>query len=235
MTGKRRARVLIVDDDDDIVRSLRRGLELAGFDVATAAGGDRADQLLRADPPDAVVLDVRMPHPDGIEVCRRLRARGEDVPVLMLSALEDVDDRIRGLAAGADDYVVKPFALAELELRLRALLRRATTAPSDDIRLGPLRVRPHARTASIDGDELELTRREFDLLESLCRNAGLVLTRTKLLDLVWGYDFDVRTDVVDTFVSYLRRKLEAGGRPRLIHTVRGVGFVLRLPPVNGAP
>ncbi len=203
------ARVLIVDDDADIVRSLRRGLELAGFDVATADGGDLADQLLRTDPPDAVVLDVRMPQPDGIEVCRRLRTRGEDLPVLMLSALEDVDDRIRGLAAGADDYVVKPFALAELELRLRALLRRAAREPAEDLRVGPLSVRPQARTVSVDGDLLDLTRREFDLLEVLCRNRGVVLTRTRLLELVWGYDFDVRTDVVDTFVSYLRRKLEA--------------------------
>jgi DNA-binding response OmpR family regulator len=221
-----RARVLVVDDDADIRKSLQRGLALAGFDVDTAGDGADADQRLRTDRPDAVVLDVKMSPPDGIEICRRLRARGEDVPVLMLSALEDVDDRVRGLAAGADDYVVKPFALRELELRLRALLRRAPP-PSSALRIGSLRIEPERRTASVDGMPLELTRREFDLLEVLARNSGLVLSRSRLLELVWGYDFDVRTDVVDTFVSYLRRKLEYGGRPRLIHTVRGVGFVLR--------
>jgi DNA-binding response OmpR family regulator len=221
-----RARVLVVDDDADIRKSLQRGLALAGFDVDTAGDGADADQRLRTDRPDAVVLDVKMSPPDGIEICRRLRARGEDVPVLMLSALEDVDDRVRGLAAGADDYVVKPFALRELELRLRALLRRAPP-PSSALRIGSLRIEPEQRTASVDGMPLELTRREFDLLEVLARNCGLVLSRSRLLELVWGYDFDVRTDVVDTFVSYLRRKLEYGGRPRLIHTVRGVGFVLR--------
>lgn len=222
-----RPRVLVVDDDADIRRSLRRGLELSGFEVQIADGGARADELMSGDPSDAVVLDVRMPPPDGIEVCRRLRARGEEVPVLM-SALEDVDDRVRGLAAGADDYVVKPFALRELELRLRALLRRAPSR-SGVLRAGPVTVDPDARTATVAGRELALTRREFDLLETLVRNSGLVLTRTKLLELVWGYDFEVRTNVVDTFVSYLRRKLEADGRPRLIHTVRGVGFVYRPP------
>jgi DNA-binding response OmpR family regulator len=223
-----RARVLIVDDDAGIRRSLQRGLGLAGFDVETVGDGVQAKERLRIDPPDAVVLDVRIPPPDGIEICRQLRARGEDVPVLMLSALEDVEDRVRGLAAGADDYVVKPFALRELELRLHALLRRAPR-PSSALRLATLRIDPERRTASVDGQPLELTRREFDLLEVFARNSGLVLGRGRLLELVWGYDFDVRTDVVDTFVSYLRRKLEADGRPRLIHTVRGVGFVLRPP------
>jgi two-component system response regulator PrrA len=169
-------------------------LALAGFDVDTADGDGRADEVLRIDPPDAVVLDVRMPPPDGIELCRRLRARGEDVPVLMLSALEDVDDRVRGLAAGADDYVVKPFALRELEPRLRALLRRLPPEGSSTLRVGALRIEPDARTASVDGRTLELTRREFDLLEVFARNSGLVLSRSRLLKLVWGYDFDVRTD-----------------------------------------
>ncbi|RLL70088.1 response regulator transcription factor [Streptomyces sp. Z26] len=179
------------------------------------------------DRPDIVVLDICMPGLSGIDVCRTLRARGDDVPVLMLSALDEVEDRVAGLQAGGDDYLVKPFALQELELRLRALLRRRPPAPTDRVRVGGLALDPAARAASVAGRPLELTRREFALLEVLARNAGLVLTREQLTDRVWGYDFPVRTDVVDTFVSYLRRKLEADGHPRVLHTVRGVGFVLR--------
>ncbi|MFD7874948.1 response regulator transcription factor [Streptomyces sp. NPDC059378] len=218
--------VLVVDDDPAIRRSLERGLRLSGFSVRTADSGRAALDAVREAPPDVLVLDVSMPGTSGIEVCARLRADGQDLPVLMLSALDETADRIAGLQAGGDDYLVKPFALQELVLRLRALLRRRPPA-GEVLRVADLVIDPAARTALRDGRSLELTRREFELLEVLARNAGLVLTRDQLLERVWGYDVDVRTDAVDTFVSYLRRKLEAGGQRRLVHTVRGVGFVLR--------
>ncbi|MGP3949761.1 response regulator transcription factor [Streptomyces sp. 7N604] len=221
-------RVLVVDDDAAIRRSLERGLRLRGFSVALADGGHPALSSVRTLPPDVIVLDISMPDLSGIEVCRRLREDGNDVPVLMLSALDETGDRIAGLQAGGDDYLVKPFALQELVLRLQALLRRRPARAGDEaVRVGGLLMDPAARAARLDGAPLALTRREFELLEVLARNAGIVLTRDQLLDRVWGYDFEVRTDAVDTFVSYLRRKLESGGRPRIIHTVRGVGFVLR--------
>jgi two-component system, OmpR family, response regulator PrrA len=220
--------VLIVDDDAVLRRSLARALRLAGFRTDVAEGGRDALARIAASRPDVVVLDVSMPDLSGTEVCRRLRAGGNEVPVVMLSALDEADDRISGLQAGADDYLVKPFVTAELELRLRALLRRRPPA-TGVLRVGDLVVDADTRTARRAGIELELTRREFDLLEVLTRNAGMVLTRDRLLELVWGYDFDVGTNAVDTFVSYLRRKLESGGAPRLIHTVRGVGFLLRRP------
>ncbi|MFE0703998.1 response regulator transcription factor [Streptomyces sp. NPDC058872] len=219
--------ILVVDDDAAIRRSLARGLRLGGFSVDLAEDGRCALEKVACDPPDALVLDISMPGPSGIEVCRTLRGKGNDVPVLMLSARDETADRIAGLQAGADDYLVKPFALQELSLRLRALLRRRPPEVSGRLRAGPLTVDLTSREALLDGTVLQLTRREFELLTMLARNAGLVLTREQLLERVWGYDFDVRTGVVDTFVSYLRRKLEADGRPRLIHTVRGVGFVLR--------
>ncbi|GIH95479.1 response regulator transcription factor [Planobispora siamensis] len=220
-------RILVVDDDASILRSLRRGLLLEGFRVETAGSGERALELTGGDGPDAIVLDVSMPGLSGIEVCARLRAGGAEVPVLMLSAMDEVADRVAGLAAGADDYVVKPFDLDELVLRLRALLRRAGRPAGGAVRAGPLTVDPAARRVTLNGREIELTRREFDLLEVLARNAGIVLSRPVLLERVWGYDFEVTGNAVDTFVGYLRRKLEAGGEPRMVHTVRGVGFVLR--------
>jgi DNA-binding response OmpR family regulator len=222
-------RILAVDDDPAILRSLRRGLRLEGFDVDTAGSGGQALEAIGEDEPDAVVLDVSMPGLSGIEVCSRLRLSGVDVPVLMLSAMDEVADRVAGLAAGADDYVVKPFALDELVLRLRALLRRTGRVPGALVRLGPLTVEPDARRVTMNGREVEVTRREFDLLEVLACNAGIVLSREVLLERVWGYDFEVTGNAVDTFVGYLRRKLEAGGEPRLVHTVRGVGYVLREP------
>ena len=220
-------RVLVVDDDAAIRRSLERGLRLSGFTVALAEGGGAALEALTQAPPDVLVLDVSMPDLSGTEVCRRLRGQGDETPVLMLSALDQLEDRLAGLQAGADDYLVKPFALLELVLRLHALLRRRPPRRTDLLTVGGLTMDPSTREARYLGDPVELTRREFDLLEVLARNAGLVLSRDQLLERVWGYDFEVRTDVVDTFVSYLRRKLEAGGRPRLVRTVRGVGFVLR--------
>ncbi|MER7466906.1 response regulator transcription factor [Streptomyces sp. NPDC097981] len=225
--------VLVADDDAAIRRSLERGLRLSGFTVLLAEDGPAALGLLGGQDPDVLVLDVSMPGLTGTEVCRSLRAGGDETPVLMLSALDEVTDRIAGLQAGADDYLVKPFALEELVLRLHALLRRRPDrAPSDVLRAGPLVIDEARRQVHHDGGELHLTRREFELLVQLVRNAGIVLTRDQLLDRVWGYDFEVRSDAVDTFVSYLRRKLEEGGRPRLIHTVRGVGFVLRVPEIR---
>jgi two-component system response regulator PrrA len=221
--------VLVVDDDATIRRSLERGLRLSGFTARSAAGGRAALESIAAAPPDVLVLDVSMPDLSGTEVCRQLREQGCDTPVLMLSALDELADRVAGLQAGADDYLVKPFALEELVLRLRALLRRRPPTGEGVLRVGPLELDPGAREVRRDGVPVHLTRREFELLEQLARNAGQVLTRDQLLDRVWGYDFEVRTDAVDTFVSYLRRKLEQGGRERLIHTVRGIGFVLRAP------
>ncbi|MCX4572904.1 response regulator transcription factor [Streptomyces sp. NBC_01571] len=224
-----RGRVLVVDDDAAIRRSLERGLRLGGFTVDLADGGLPALAVARTRPPDVIVLDISMPDLNGIEVCRTLRGDNNDVPVLMLSALDETADRIAGLQAGGDDYLVKPFALQELVLRLEALLRRRPPrdTDTDTVRVGGLLMDPAARRVSLDGRPVDLTRREFELLHVLARNAGLVLSRDQLLDRVWGYDFDVRTDAVDTFVSYLRRKLETSDRARIIHTVRGVGFVLR--------
>ncbi|WP_432143578.1 response regulator transcription factor [Streptomyces sp. bgisy084] len=225
--AKRPDRVLVVDDDAMILRSLGRGLRLNGFTVALAEDGPTALAELTERPPDVVVLDVSLPGLSGTDICRTLRANGDEVPVLMLSALDELEDRVAGLQAGADDYLVKPFALKELVLRLEALLRRRPPGGRDEVQIGDLVLDTAAREVTYQGAPVRLTRREFELLEVLARNAGVVLTRDQLLDRVWGYDFAVRTDAVDTFVSYLRRKLEADGRPRLVHTVRGVGFVLR--------
>ncbi|WP_329459154.1 response regulator transcription factor [Streptomyces sp. NBC_01497] len=219
--------VLVVDDDPATRRSLERGLRLNGFRTRTAPDGEAALAVIRAAPPDVLVLDVSMPGLSGIEVCAVLRADGVELPVLMLSALDEAADRIAGLQAGGDDYLVKPFALQELVLRLRALLRRRPPSDQEIVRVADLVLDPAAHTVRRDGHTLDLTRREFELLVCLARNAGLVLTRGQLLERVWGYDAEVRSDAVDTFVSYLRRKLESEGRPRLLHTVRGVGFVLR--------
>lgn len=233
MTQIRNApRILVVDDDPAIRRSLARGLRLDGFATLVAAGGDEGLALALEHRVDVLVLDVSMPDLSGTQVCRRLRAAGHETPILMLSALDEVEDRVAGLEAGADDYLVKPFALRELVLRLRALLRRhaaaaEASAPADVMQAGAVVIDPVGRRATCGGVPLALTRREFELLLVLVRNAGIVLSREQILDRVWGYEFDVRTDVVDTFISYLRRKLEADGRPRVIHTVRGVGFMLR--------
>lgn len=222
------ARVLVVEDDAEVRDAVARGLRLHGFDVtevgeALAARASVARQL-----PDLIVLDVGLPGRSGTELCAALRADGVETPVLILSARDAVGDRIIGLEAGADDYVVKPFDLGELVLRLRALQRRAGTARETDVvTAGALWLDLDRRTASADGQPLDLSRREFDLLAVLVRNAGIVLARLRLLELVWGYDFEVDTNVVDVFIGYLRRKLAAAGVPDAIETVRGVGFVLR--------
>ncbi|MCX5042234.1 response regulator transcription factor [Aldersonia sp. NBC_00410] len=225
-------RVLIVDDDQDVLTSVRRGLRLSGFEVLTATDGATALRSVAEHTPDAVVLDINMPVLDGVGVVTAMRAMGNDVPICVLSARSSVDDRILGLESGADDYLVKPFVLAELVARLRALLRRrADPAPSASagITVGPLEMDLPGHRALLDGAEVELTKREFELLAVLARNAGVVLSRERLLELVWGYDFAADTNVVDVFVGYLRRKLEMNGNPRLVQTIRGVGFVLRAP------
>lgn len=221
----------MVDDDADVRTSLERGLRLSGFAVRTADSGAAALRAVTEHGPAAVVLDVNMPGMDGVAVVTALRALGHEVPVCVLSALATVDDRVAGLEAGADDYLVKPFALSELVARLRALLRRQPERPSspDEIRVGPLRIDPARRLVRCNDVPVELTKREFELLEVLARNATVVLDRSRLLELVWGYDFVADTNVVDVFVGYLRRKLEATGAPRMLLTVRGVGFVLRAP------
>jgi two-component system, OmpR family, response regulator PrrA len=219
--------VLVVDDDDSIREALERALRLEGFAVAVADGGQRALELVDELPPAVIVLDVVMPDLSGVAVTRRLRERGVDVPICILSARDEVADRVAGLESGADDYMVKPFDLEELVARLQALLRRAPPTVTDVMRVGDLVVDAPRRSVRRGGREIELTRREFELLEELTRHQGMVLSRPQLLERVWGYDFDVDGNVVDVFVGYRRRKLEADGEARMLHTVRGVGFVLR--------
>jgi DNA-binding response OmpR family regulator len=221
--------VLVVDDDEAIRTALERALRLEGFAVAVADGGRRALELVEQQRPGVVVLDVVMPDLSGVAVTSRLRERGIDIPICILSARDEVQDRVAGLEAGADDYVIKPFVLEELVARLKALLRRAPPTERTLIRVGDLIVDPAQRIVSRAGREMEMTRREFELLEELARHQGMVLSRQQLLERVWGYDFEVDSNVVDVFVGYLRRKLEAEGEPRLIQTVRGIGFVLRSP------
>ncbi len=221
--------VMIVDDEPALRSAIRRALALEGYGVSEAASGEEAISVLRTSRADAILLDVLMPGIDGLEVCRRLRAAGDRTPVLMLTARETVSDRVAGLDAGADDYLVKPFALEELLARLRALLRRGPGEGSEGERLGfgGLAVDLGARRVTIDGREVELTRTEFSLLELLMRNPGQVLSRSLINERVWGYDFGDTSNSLGVYISYLRRKLEAGGEPRLIQTVRGVGYVLR--------
>ena len=219
--------VLLVDDDDAIRRAVGAGLELEGFRVVRASGGRAALAAAESVEPAVILLDLAMPDLDGLEVLRRLRSAGNDVPVCVLSARDDVDDRVRGLQAGADDYVVKPFALEEVTARLQALLRRRPATSDAVVTVGDLSLDPRSRVATRAGRDLGLTRREFDLLLLFMRNAGEVLDRRRLHEEVWGYTFDPGTNIADVFVGYLRRKLEADGDPRVLHTVRGLGFILR--------
>lgn len=226
-SGDGRPLVLLVDDDATIRRILAVGLELEGFSVVPASGGRAALEALARQRPAAVLLDLTMPDLDGLEVLRRLREAGDDVPVCVLSARDDVDDRVRGLEAGADDYVVKPFALEEVVARLNALLRRRAPVESRRLVVGDVELDPLAHVARRADRDLGLTGREFELLQLFLRHPDEVLDRATLHEQVWGYSFDPGTNIADVFVGYLRRKLEAEGGPRILHTVRGVGFVLR--------
>ena len=229
--------ILVVDDEAPIREALERALRLEGFAVECAPGGRTALEAVAHRPPAAIVLDVTMPDMNGRAVCARLRADGIRTPIMILSARDEVEDRVAGLQAGADDYLVKPFAVEELVARLQALLRRSAAENGDgdasetvtELVVGDLVVDLAGRTVTRGGREIELTRREFELIEVFARNPGIVLERDRLLELVWGYDWAADTNVVDVFVSYLRRKMEAEDEPRMIQTVRGVGFVLREP------
>jgi two-component system, OmpR family, response regulator MprA len=222
-------RILVVDDEPAVRDAVDRALRLEGHEVAVAADGRAALDAVAVAPPDAVVLDLLMPRVDGLEVCRRLRAAGDRTPVLVLTARDAVDDRVRGLDAGADDYLVKPFALEELLARVRALLRRARPGDQPSLRFADLELDPLEYTARRGARALELTRTEFALLELFLRNPRQVLTRSIIFERVWGYDFGPASNSLEVYVGYLRRKTEAAGEPRLLHTVRGVGYVLRAP------
>jgi len=225
--------ILVVDDERAVRDSLRRALELEGYRVELAEDGEQALRRLDLEPPpDAVILDILMPGADGLEVCRRLRGAGNEVPVLMLTARAEIDSRVAGLDAGADDYLPKPFALAELLARVRALLRRLGAdddgdASTEALRFGDLELDPGTREVRRGGARIELTRTEFSLLELFMRNPRQVLTRSIIFERVWGYDFGPSSNSLDVYIGYLRRKTEAGGKGRLIHTVRGVGYALR--------
>ena len=225
-------KILVVDDERAVRESLRRALELEGYEIELAADGREAlDRLQAESQPDVLVLDVLMPGVDGLEVCRRLRRAGSRLPVLMLTARDAVENRVAGLDAGADDYVTKPFALEELLARIRALLRRSADADGagEVLRFADLELDPGTREVRRGGELVELTRTEFSLLELFLRNPRQVLTRSIIFERVWGYDFGYGSNSLDVYIGYLRRKTEAGGKPRLIHTVRGVGYALREP------
>jgi two-component system response regulator MprA len=221
-----RPRVLVVEDDTDIAGVLRRSLDKEGYDVRVAGDGEAALDQAGVFSPDAVVLDLGLPKLDGVEVCRRLRTDG-DVPILILTARDALEARVEGLDAGADDYLVKPFERDELLARMRALLRRRPPRGSASLVVGDLRLNPATREAYRGERQLELTAREFELLEHLMRNERIVVSRQSLLDEVWGYHPFAETNTVDVFISNLRRKLEQGGEPRVLHTIRGAGYVLR--------
>ena len=224
-------RVLVVDDDPAVRDSLRRSLTFNGYQVDVAPDGEEALRVITDAAPDAVVLDIMMPRLDGLATCRALRAAGNDLPILMLTARDEVSDRVSGLDAGADDYLPKPFALEELLARLRALLRRsahqADGSASAELRMADLTLDPGTREVTRGSRQIRLTRTEFALLELLLRNPRQVLTRDRILEEVWGYDFPTTANSLEVYVGYLRRKTEAAGEPRLLHTVRGVGYVLK--------
>jgi two-component system response regulator MprA len=222
------ARILVVEDDTRVRDAVERALRLEGYEVHTAVDGNDGLVKVESLQPDAIVLDVLMPGTDGLAVCRILRDRGNRTPVLMLTARHEVSDRVAGLDAGADDYLVKPFALDELFARVRALLRRASVTGGDQIlRVDSLSLDPEKRQAWRDDRELGLTKTEFDLLELLMFNAGIVVSRDTIYERIWGYEFETSSKSLDVYIGYLRRKTEAEGESRLIHTVRGVGYTVR--------
>jgi len=219
--------ILIAEDDRRVRDSLERALQLEGYEVVTANDGARALEIHAENPADMLILDVSMPNVDGLTVCRRVRRAGDDTPVLMLTARHEVPDRVAGLDAGADDYLVKPFALEELLARIRARLRHSADDDTDNLVVDDLVLEPGGRRVTRDGRPLDLSRTEFELLEVLMLNAGVVLSREVLYDRVWDGELDYDSKTLDVYVGYLRKKIEEGGRPRLLHTVRGVGYVVR--------
>jgi two-component system response regulator MprA len=221
-------KILVVDDERAVRESLRRALELEGYEIELAEDGAQALERLAAEAePDAMVLDILMPGVDGLEVSRTLRRKGSKLPILMLTARTQVEDRVEGLDAGADDYLTKPFALEELLARVRALLRRTSDGSGETLHFADLELDPGTREVTRGGERIELTRTEFSLLELFLLNPRQVLTRSLIFERVWGYDFGFASNSLDVYIGYLRRKTEAGGKPRLIHTVRGVGYALR--------
>jgi two-component system response regulator MprA len=225
-------RILVVDDDRAVRESLRRSLSFNGYSVSLAEDGVEALHSIASDRPDALVLDVMMPKLDGLEVCRQLRSTGDDLPILVLTARDSVSERVAGLDAGADDYLPKPFALEELLARMRALLRRTTPDDGESVAMtfADLSLDPVTRDVTRGERHISLTRTEFALLEMLIANPRRVLTRSRILEEVWGFDFPTSGNALEVYVGYLRRKTEAEGETRLIHTVRGVGYVLRETP-----
>jgi two-component system, OmpR family, response regulator MprA len=223
------AHILVVDDEPAVRRALERALRLDEYDVQLAADGREALDSLAESPADAVILDVMMPGIDGLEVCRRMRAAGDKTPILMLTARDAIDDRVKGLDVGADDYLVKPFALRELQARLRALLRRAGEEDGDGeiLRFGDLVLDPIAHEVHRGDRLIELSKTEFLLLELFMKHPKQVLTRSTIFENVWGYDFGPTSNALGVYIGYLRRKTEEGGEPRVLHTVRGIGYVLR--------
>lgn len=219
--------LLLVEDDQALRGALTRAFELDGYSVTSTDSGTEALKILAGPGPDVVVLDLGLPDLDGLEVCRRIRASGDKRPVLMLTARDTIDDRVAGLDAGADDYLVKPFALDELHARVRALLRRTGAERQEVLRFEDLVLDPSTRDVTRGERQIELTRTEFSLLEYLMQNPRIVLTRSQIFEAVWGYDFGPTSNSLEVYVGYLRRKMEAEGEPRLIHTARGVGYTLR--------
>jgi two-component system response regulator MprA len=225
--GNAEFRILVVEDDPAVRDALERALSFEGYAVDVARDGAVALSMIREGEYDLIVLDVMMPHLDGLETCRRIRAGGDDIPILMLTARTAVDDRVEGLDAGADDYVAKPFSLDELLARIRALLRRSLGDVSEVMRVDDLVIDPGARTATRGGREMNLTKTEFDLLYLLALTPGMVLDRDRIYDEIWGIDFTTSSNSLDVYIGYLRRKTEESGGSRIIQTVRGVGYVLR--------
>lgn len=226
-------KILVVDDDPAVRESLRRSLIFNGYAVVLAADGEEALDKVQSERPDMAILDVMMPKLDGLEVCRKLRSQGDDIPILLLTARDSVSERVAGLDAGADDYLTKPFALEELLARTRSLVRRAArpaavdTQQTEILKFEDLELDPATRDVTRGSRQISLTRTEFALLELLLRNPRKVLSRTTILEDVWGYDFPTSGNALEVYIGYLRRKTEADGEPRLIQTVRGVGYVLR--------
>ena len=220
-------RVLLVDDDADLRTAVGRALRIEGYVVETVASASACRDAVAAGPPELLLIDVGLPDGDGIELCRELRGTGDRTPILMLTARAAIRDRVAGLDAGADDYLVKPFALEELRARVRALGRRGVAPDQDALTHSDLTLRPASFDVRRGERQIDLTKTEFALLELLLRHAGSTLTREQIIEQIWGYDGGPNTNALDVYVGYLRRKLEAGGEPRMIHTIRGVGFLLR--------